>query len=233
MIPKASRRTTRGTSCLAAEAGRRSSSSPAPATSRAKRSTCSMRSRRERRRMRRFRWTASAPFSWRRGPTIAGHRTPPRCCCGRALVIASDLDNKWSDFPLHATFVPFVHEAVRYLASARAHASDYLVADAPAGVQKAPGFATIGDGRAGPFGSLRAGGTTRRIAVNVDPREADPARLSVEEFTSAVTQLKDAGASEARVEARQQEDRQHLWQYAMACMALLLVAEGLLAARTA
>ena len=148
-------------------------------------------------------------------------------------MIASDLDNKWSDFPLHATFVPFVHEVVRYLASARAHASDYLVADAPAGVKKVPGFATVGDGRAGPFGSLRAGGTTRRIAVNVDPREADPARLSVEEFTSAVTQLKDAGASEARVEARQQEDRQHLWQYAMALMALLLVAEGLLAARTA
>jgi len=143
---------------------------------------------------------------------------------GRALVLASDLDNKWSDFPLHATFVPFVHEAVRYLASARAHASDYLVADAPAGVKKAPGFATVGTGRTG---------ASRRIAVNVDPRESDPARLSVEEFTSAVTPLKDAAGSEARVEARQQEDRQHLWQYAMAFMALLLVAEGVLAARTA
>ena len=42
---------------------------------------------------------------------------------GRALVLASDLDNRWNDFPLHATFVPFLHEAVRYLASARAHAS--------------------------------------------------------------------------------------------------------------
>src|SRR5258707_1121029 len=58
---------------------------------------------------------------------------------GRALVLASDLDNKWSDFPLHATFVPFLHEIVRYLASARAHAWDYLVADAPAGVKKMPG----------------------------------------------------------------------------------------------
>ena len=46
----------------------------------------------------------------------------------RALVIASDLDNKWSDFPLHASFVPFLHEAVRYLASAHGHASEYLVA---------------------------------------------------------------------------------------------------------
>ncbi len=45
---------------------------------------------------------------------------------GRALVLASDLDNRWNDFPLHATFVPFVHEVVRYLASARAHAVDYL-----------------------------------------------------------------------------------------------------------
>jgi len=150
---------------------------------------------------------------------------------GRALVIASDLDNKWSDFPVHATFVPFVHEAVRYVASARAHASDYLVGDAPAGVKRVPGFATVPEGRAS--NPLRAGSAMRLIAVNVDPREADPARLTIEEFTSAVAPLKEAGSSEARVEVRQQEDRQHLWQYAMAVMALLLVAEGLLAARTA
>jgi hypothetical protein len=144
---------------------------------------------------------------------------------GRALVIASDLDNKWSDFPLHATFVPFLHEAVRYLASTRGHASDYLVSDAPAGVKKAPGIATLSE--RGP------GGATRRIAVNIDARESDPSRMSVEEFRSAVTRLKDAGGSDAHVEARQQEDRQHLWQYAMAFMVLLLAAEGLLAARTA
>jgi len=43
--------------------------------------------------------------------------------------------------------------------------------------------------------------------------------------------MKDA-SNEARGEARQQEDRQHLWQYAIALMAIGLVAEGLLAART-
>jgi hypothetical protein len=145
---------------------------------------------------------------------------------GRALVIASDLDNKWSDFPLHATFVPFVHEAVRFLASARAHASDYLVGDAPVGVKKAPGIATVADAR-------RAGGVARRIAVNVDPRESDPARMSADEFRSAVTKLKETAGPAERIEARQQEDRQHLWQYAMALMVLLLVGEGLLAARTA
>ena len=63
--------------------------------------------------------------------------------------------------------------------------------------------------------------------------EADPARITVEDFQSAVTRLKAAGGVEARVEARQQEDRQHLWQYALALMVLLLAGEGLLAARTA
>ena len=139
---------------------------------------------------------------------------------GRAIVLASDLDNRWNDFPLHATFVPFVHEVAHYLASARGHAVDYLIADAPAGVTRAPGIATLDGG-------------ARRIAINVDPRESDPARLSVDDFQSAVTRLKDAGGSETRGEARQQEDEQHLWRYALAAVAILLAAEGVLAARTA
>jgi len=142
---------------------------------------------------------------------------------GRALVLASDLDNRWNDFPLHATFVPFVHEAVRYVASVRAHASDYVVADAPPGVKRVPGIATIADA---------AGAQPRRIAVNVDPRESDPARLSVDDFQSAVTRLKEADASGIRLEAREQEDRQHVWQYLVAAMLLTLVAEGVVASRT-
>ena len=145
---------------------------------------------------------------------------------GHALVLASDLDNRWNDFPLHATFVPFLHEVVRYLASARAHASDYLVGDAPAGVKKTPGFASWSD-------PARPGTAARRIAVNVDPRETDPARLSIDDFQSAVTRLKEAGKPEARVEAREQEDNQHLWQYALALMAIMLTVEAVVASRTA
>ena len=145
---------------------------------------------------------------------------------GRAIVLASDVDNRWNDFPLHATFVPFVHEVVRYLAGSRAHAIDYVVGNAPGGITRAPGIVTVSD-------TARAAGGARTIAVNVDPRESDPARLSIDDFQSAVTRLKDAGGLETRGEARQQEDQQHLWQYALAAMAVLLAAEGLLAARTA
>jgi len=144
---------------------------------------------------------------------------------GRALILASDLDNRWNDFPLRATFVPFLHEAVKYLAAARSRASEYLVFDAPAGVPRVPGVVTVGDPK-------RAGGQ-RRIAINVDPRESDPARISPDDFQSAVMRLKDVGASDARVEARQQEDRQHLWQYVLALMVIALATEGFLAGRTA
>ena len=57
--------------------------------------------------------------------------------------------------------------------------------------------------------------------------------MSVDDFQSAVTRLKDAGGSDTRVEARQQEDQQHLWQYAIAAMVLLLAVEGIVASRTA
>ena len=145
---------------------------------------------------------------------------------GRALVLASDLDNRWNDFPRRATFVPFLHEAVRYLSSARPRQSEYLVGEAPAGVTRMPGVTTIADvGRPGAPG--------RRVAINVDPREADAARITVDEFQSAVTRLKPSGGVEARLEARQEEDRQHLWQYVLALMVVALAIEGVVASKTA
>jgi hypothetical protein len=76
-------------------------------------------------------------------------------------------------------------------------------------------------------------GMARPIAVNVDPAESDPARLSVDEFQAAVTRLKDMSRPEGRVEARQQEDRQHIWQYVLAIMIAMLAVESLIAMRTA
>jgi hypothetical protein len=145
---------------------------------------------------------------------------------GRALVFASDVDNRWNDFPRRATFVPFLHEAVRYLSSARPRQSDYLVGEAPAGVPRQPGVTTVPD-------TARPGAPARRVAINVDPREADAARITVDEFQSAVTRLKPSGGAEGRVEARQEEDRQHLWQYVLAMVVVALGIEGVVASRTA
>ena len=157
------------------------------------------------------------------------------CCAGggRAMVLASDLDNRGNDFPTHPSFVTFVHETVRYLASGRSRAREYLVGETPAGIPRHPGIAAVPDGSAMPRikALTERDGPIRRVAINVDPREGDPTRMSADEFQSAVTRLKDVAQSRAHLEAHRQEDRQQLWRYILALMLVILAAEGMVAAR--
>ena len=141
---------------------------------------------------------------------------------GRLIVIASDLNNRWNDFPLHATFLPFLHETVRYLSNSHVTSGEYLVGEVPSGVTAAPGIVTIP-----ATGTARA----RRAAINVDPAESEPARLSVDEFGSAIARLKEAGVAEAR-NVNSAAVSQHLWQYALAAMMVALAVEGVVARRT-
>jgi Aerotolerance regulator N-terminal/von Willebrand factor type A domain len=142
---------------------------------------------------------------------------------GRVLVFASDLNNAWNDFPRRPTFVPFLHEMVRYLAGARPNAGDYVVGAAPAGVNDKPGIAVV-----------RASGVPdRRVSVNVDPLESNPARLTSGEFLAAVTRLQDTARVEGRLEDQQQEERQRLWRWALGVMLALLLIESVVAMKTA
>ena len=69
--------------------------------------------------------------------------------CGTARVMRwcspRTSNNRWNDFPLHATFVP-VHarDGAVSVASARAQATEYLVGEAPAGAVPVPGIVTLG-----------------------------------------------------------------------------------------
>jgi aerotolerance regulator-like protein/VWA domain-containing protein len=141
---------------------------------------------------------------------------------GRAMVIASDLNNQWNDFPIRASFVPFVDRIVRYVSNAGLRGGEYLVDDVPSGVAPVPGVATVSSAT-GP----------RRVIVNVNPRESDLTRMSAKDFQASVERLKQSASSNARVEASEQESRQHLWQYLMAAALLALLAESVVAARTA
>jgi hypothetical protein len=162
-------------------------------------------------------------------PTLAQFTTgePALVDCdiaaGRAVVLASDLDNRWNDFPLHATFVPFLHEVIQYLSGGQ-RSSDYVIAQVPAGVPPVPGVA--------PF-TLVPGAAPRLVAVNVDPRESDPSRLTADEFQTAVSRLQEGAAVAQRVETRQQEESQHLWQYVLGLMIAMMIVESALATRTA
>lgn len=152
---------------------------------------------------------------------------------GRALVFASDLDGRWNDFPLHATFVPFLHESVAYLGGSRSRTAGYLVSNTPAGVPPEPGIRP----RPATGGAANAAVS---VAVNVDGRESDPARLTPEQFRAALAPTEEGGAGPDRPagpsrqsEARQQEERQNLWRYAILVVLAVLAAESVVSTRAA
>ena len=141
---------------------------------------------------------------------------------GRVLVFASDLGNVWNDFPRRPTFVPFLHETVGYLTTRRAQPRELLVGDAPPGAPDELGVVVLGG--------------TRRVVLNVDPRESDPTPLAPGLFEASVarlaqTEVREAG--DAQDAAGEREAGQRLWRYALMLMALVLVGEGLLGSRVA
>jgi aerotolerance regulator-like protein/VWA domain-containing protein len=145
-------------------------------------------------------------------PALVDERTTG----GRVLVFGSDLNYRWNDFPLQPAFVPFIHEALRYLATPRTTRSDFLVGDLQAVSAATAGIVDL---------------QGRRVAVNTDPRESDPARMLAETFQAGISRLNATAAQQARSEARQQEDSQGLWWYGLLLMVVSLAAEGVLGRR--
>jgi aerotolerance regulator-like protein/VWA domain-containing protein len=137
---------------------------------------------------------------------------------GRLLLFASDLENQWNRFPLNPAFVPWAIETARYLTQGREHRQSFTIPDVPSGAKPAPGVYETPAGR---------------VSVNPDVRESNPARTSVEEFKGAIARLNRSADIQARVESRQQEERQRLWQIGLIVMFLALAGEGLIGRKAA
>lgn len=138
---------------------------------------------------------------------------------GLVLVFASDLNNAWNDFPLHPTFVPFLHEAIRHLTQDRVQPREYVVADVPA------------DAAATAPGPLVLGTPPRQVAVNVDLRESSPDTMSEKEFQAAITRGDRPATPPTQPEGQRREEEQAYWRYALILMAAVLVGESLLGRR--
>ena len=131
---------------------------------------------------------------------------------GRVVLLASDLDRRWNDLPLHPGFVPLALEAIRYASGGRAATREYLAGHAPEGVGPNPGL----------YG---ASGTV--VAVNVDAREGIPAPMAADAFARLVQQSSSSSpVSAAGIRAHQAEARQSYWQYGLLVMIATLVAES-------
>jgi hypothetical protein len=135
---------------------------------------------------------------------------------GRLLVFASDLDNRWNRFPLNPAFVPWAIETTRYLAQGRDQRQSFVLPDVPAGVAARPGLYQVGE---------------QTVAVNPDVRESNPARTSADEFVSEISRLNPMAVTRAEAAARDQEERQRLWQVGLLAMFLALAGEGMIGRR--
>lgn len=140
---------------------------------------------------------------------------------GRGIVIASDLNNRWNDFAIRASFVPFLDQTLRYLSNSESRGTEYLIGEVPDGIPEVPGVANV-DGSSGSRGS-------RVIVVNVDPRESEADRMPAADFQAWITRLKDAASTDVRADVAEQESRLHLWQYLVATAMVVLAIEGLVA----
>ena len=84
------------------------------------------------------------------------------------------------------------------------------------------------------FGPILSAGLCREIldAIVASRAFGPELFLSQAEFDAAITSLKNAGAAEARTAEADRESRQHLWQYLLAAMMMVLAVEGVVAAKT-
>jgi aerotolerance regulator-like protein/VWA domain-containing protein len=141
---------------------------------------------------------------------------------GRLAVFASDVSNRWNDFALQPAFVPFLGETVRWLAGARTPPESLVAGTSP----------VEGADKPGVIDWKPAGSAAVQVAVNVDPREFDPARQEASAFVDRVPREGVALATAGDALARRQEAAQGLWRYGLGLMLVSLVVESLIGRRT-
>ncbi len=168
---------------------------------------------------------------------------------GRALVFASTFDNVANDFPLHASFVPFIEHTANYLARQEEGPSNYTVGSFlelrqakqqgaavdvldPKGeraltLDEATRSQTMPLTMAGFYDVKRPSGQHELVAVNADRRESDLEVLPAE--TLALWQNTAQGQQNAGSGGEAEGPKPiEFWWYVLIAVLLLAVAESLL-----
>ena len=171
---------------------------------------------------------------------------------GRVLIFASTLDNSTNDFPLHASFLPFVVQTGHYLAGTEDRASSVTVGT-PIALRRIRSEGTAAD-VIGPDGKhelrlnqatnaasfeltqdgfydiQRADGKRLLVAAHADRRESD--LKTVPDETLALWRNTGNAAAEAQSGTVEQQTRPwSLWRYFMALVLAAALIESVFASR--
>ncbi len=179
---------------------------------------------------------------------------------GRVLCFTSSIDREWTDMPIHAVYLPFLHETIKHLTLTKStQAINYLIGDAielnnynlPAGTEaavfnpqgnetqlKISGFGSTlysDTELTGIYSVHTSGAENHKFCVNPDPRESDLVSKDTEELTSMLTnpdQQPTKISKEMIIEYQEDtEKNQSLWWYAMLALLALTIGEMFLANR--
>ncbi len=171
---------------------------------------------------------------------------------GRRVLLSGFLfDREATDWPARASFVPFAHQAVRWLGSFISSRKDWRIGDtiplpgagkwrALDGPAPQPERGVSGGVRVETPGLYEfASGSARKIfAVNIQPEESDltpwpnPEQFATLETKGAPTRIETAAAA-PRLSDEAAENQQRLWWWALAFCGAAILAELSLANRTA
>jgi hypothetical protein len=171
---------------------------------------------------------------------------------GRVLVFASTFDNISNDFPLHASFVPFIEHTANYLARQEEGPSNYLVGaylelrqakEQGAAVEvldpKGARALTLDEATraqnmplamTGFYDVKRPNGRHELVAVNADRHESDLDLISADTLAlwQNTAQRPQNASSTGEVEG---DSRTEFWWYVLVAVLALAVAESLLGNR--
>jgi Aerotolerance regulator N-terminal/von Willebrand factor type A domain len=173
---------------------------------------------------------------------------------GKVVLVATSLDTAWSDLPLTPIFLPLIRQMLEYLGGGERNASyaigqHFLVPpdrDGSFPAVESPGGGRVEDPRrtttgelsiraeAPGFYRLRYRDHIEQVAANIDSKEADLARLDLNELTSSVMPDESNRTSSyepGRLTAEEVEARQRLWLPLLIAALGLFVAESFLAGR--
>ena len=168
---------------------------------------------------------------------------------GHVLVFGSTFDNLENDFPIHASFVPFIEQTARYLGRLDAGPASVLVGsfaelrnskekgaavdvvdpkgDRVLSLDEATKAQNIQFTLAGFYDIRRPNGRNELVAVNADRHESDLSPVSQESLSLWQNTAQGTSPGEAGTAGEEQKPVS-LWWYVMLAVFLLAVAESLL-----
>ena len=174
---------------------------------------------------------------------------------GKVLLIATTLDTAWNDLPLTPMFLPIMRQMLEYLGGRQSPASykiDQAIAapadkdgslpaiDSPTGkrvddIRKNSAGEQSLDATEIGFYRLRFRDRDEFVAVNLDTKESDLSKLSVDELIASVSPTAEDRAAQAAqspvLTAEEKEAKQRLWLPLLLTALLLFVAEAVIARR--